>query len=279
LRDILVAKVTFDEADFDDALELAQAGGIGCIWRTGDYSTLVNVDVLPQASIRSTAETADCATSDDLPGWRCEIEHAQNGIRISGFFSLSPSFAKTKADEALDAVVAAFDSSATPAQSAPAPIPAADAWANPVDCPAIAAAVDVRSVFNATPGLEFYASGGDAFPSPARVELWGDTYGLGCTWGTNKELSAKQLASGMTQNFDITVLGGAAWAQDELEKKPTATDVQLDGLDRVIRTKTTYGYRFAVIDGPNLLRFGADAGDPGNAGEAAAAIVAFLDGQ
>jgi len=264
--------------------ELSQAGGFSCIWRTEDYSTLVNLDFLPRASITATSETASCETGDgevESSDWRCELEHEQSGIRVSGFLAIPGSEAEFTATAALAALSDQFDRRAAPDQAVPAPIPAADSWSNPVDCEALGAAVDLRPVFNNTPGFGWYAGGGDVFPSPARMELWGDSYALTCTWGTAKELSDKQLASGMRTGFSVQVYGGSAWAQQEVENETGATEVTMDGFDRVIRVKSGSGdtsrYGFAAVDGPNLLVFSSTTKKAGREGDAAALIAGYLD--
>lgn len=281
LRDILDAKVSLYESDLDEAIELSQSGGIGCIWRTSSYSTLVNVDLLPQGAIRSTAETAECV-KDEQEGpafWRCDVEHESGGIRMSGFLSVPGSFSKKKVNAALDSFVAGFDESATPEQAAPAPIPAATAWPNPTDCPALAESADLSAVFNDTPGFEQFNSGTDALPSPARLELWGESgAGWACSWATNRPLTEKQLASGMVTSFGVGIYGGAAWLQDDIDG---GTEVAIEGADRVVRVKhsTKYEtvYRYYVIDGPNLLTYLSDSRKLGNDAEAISLILESLD--
>ena len=281
LRDMLDAKVSLDQSDIDDAIEVTQSGGIGCVWRTGDYSTLVNVDLLPQATIVSTEETATC-TRDDEEGpafWRCEVEHQSAGIRLSGFFSVRGSVSKKRVNEALDSFVSQFDANATPEQAAPAPIPAADAWTNPVDCESLGEGVDLKSVFNDTPGFIQFDSGIDALPSPARIELWGGGgAGWACSWATNRTLTKKQLVSGMVMSFGVGIYGGAAWLHNEIDG---GTDVSIEGADRVIRVKqsTEYEtvYRYYVVDGPNLLTYQSGSNRLGNDSEAITLVLDYLD--
>jgi len=269
------------------AYELSQAGGINCIWRNDDYSALANFDLLPAASLSPTDESAECQESEEEnPGfWRCDVEHATNGIRISGFFLFPGAESTSAANAAVADVVSLFDESATPAQAAPVPIPAADAWTNPVDCEGLADAIDIAAIFNDTPGLDYYVGGTDAPPSPARVELWGDTFGLSCGWGTPEELTKNQLASGMTQSFSVFVLGGGAWAQDEEAEREGAVDIELGDFDRVIRSRvgtgeTGYegGYRYSIIDGPNFLQVFTPSTKLGNYETAIIEVADHLNG-
>ena len=239
-----------------------QHAGMHCSWGHSDYQGLVSLIVLPEAAVEYSASTG-CDVATEL-GSGCALEAAHNGMRISGgvFRADNDQAALASAQSSL---LELFAQRAEEASVVPVPLPAAGAWAWPVDCVAVGAAGD----FSAVPGLgaateSLRAGGGtDAYFAPADKALAGDYPVPYCL-----------LQSGEVFVYFIA-LGGSRWAEAQVTARPDATTIAVDGIDTVVLSPGWEGTRVDAFDGPNWVTFFVRHSS--NAGVLAQALVAALD--
>lgn len=245
------------------SLYVQQFGGIECAWGNANFETTVVVVALPEDAVTYHATSA-CDVSIESGQTGCALEAVHGGIRISG--------AVFRSDNDTSALISAqtelldlFAENATAANAAPLLLPAAGAWAWPLDCESVVAAGD----FSAVPGLGATVSGGqsggtDAYFPGAQIQLLGG-YGLPyCGVWTD------------AASVDFSALGGARWAEADVTALPGATVTVVEGIDVVVVSPTEWGMtRVDAFDGPNWVTFHVKHAS--NAGSMAQALVAALD--
>jgi len=242
---------------------VAQIGGLRCAWEGDAY---ILATLWPEAAaVESTPRGCGTQLADMDGDIHCDFDVTVNGTRIAGLAAFT-GLTKNQSTATLADVLAVFTASANAAEPVPLPIPAPESWSNPVSCSFLEPLVSDPTILNgAANPVVGGAPGRGAYYSPIELELRGilsDPMQTECTIYAKKPLTDKQRAKGLFDYLGIEVVGGAAWAQNDVEALSYATETTIEGADRafVVKESATSGYGtwFAVFDGPNYLSVRVD---------------------
>ena len=249
---------------------VAQVGGMNCTWSSEPF---ILASVVPEG-VASSYEPRGCGDLlADMGGdVHCDFDITVNATRFTGLVSFDGATLK-QANARLDKMLALFTSQAENAEPVPAPIPAPESWSNPTSCDSLETLVSDSTILNGSPNPRVGgAPGRGAYYTPVERELRGilsDPRQTECQIFTKGALSDKQIAKGMIGYLGIDIVGGAAWAQDDIAILPNATETTIDGADLAFLIDDTgsdgYGEWFAVFDGPNYLSVRVDDTTAGRA--------------
>jgi len=246
-----------------------QAGGLTCGWNDPDYSFGMTVTAAPVGSVATLEPPLVCGTGyvEFAPDLACGVESTANGIIVSGlawFGDGASSASKKKAKAAVTALTERIVENSTIEMSAPAPIPAADAWANPGNvfemnppsCTDLDAAITSSVFMGGSPRAEVICGsrGGDVYLTPIVQDLFGYETDELWTFGWYTERTKAQTNKGLLTSFDATILGGGAWMLDRIADEPGADEISIEGTDRAYRVVDDHNYvQIWAASGPNLV--------------------------
>ena len=259
-------------ADFDgvNSARVRVVGGLNCAWNSKNYEAGISLSAVPTQAAPVVSGPNDCGPGrlEGFDGHSCMFDFISSGIRFSGQVSTPTAAVSQQAHEQLLAVLREMAAE----QTAIAPIPAPNAWANPVDCEALQAAIAVDFLGPETKP-SYYMGGHDGYVTPIHLDLWQINSDRGsCSWESG-QLDA--------QGAYVTVepLGGAAFLEDELVASGDYMPLDLGGVGRGFERKDHTGTIF-VFDGPNVLEmYGTPSGedDSEKLGKIAQAVIAAMD--
>jgi hypothetical protein len=182
---------------------MRQLGGINCSWFSNKTSQLINFTLLPAGQLPTESTNELCGK--DQSGWSgCVVDVETEGIRISGSVGQTGGSKDTGiASDLVDLVATAAAGQGDVTGHAQGD----GDWPFPAACADIDAASGIAGDIQ-TPGTD---SGGSS--------VFGDVIDLRCDW-----------ASGI-----VEYRPGGAWAESMVADLEGATDIDVQGFDRVIR--------------------------------------------
>lgn len=239
---------------FDGTARLPVVGGLTCGWNDGTFESRAFFDAVPAAAAPTVTGANDCATGRDEGGaYLCEFDFVAGDIRFAGLIQ-ARSAKSTNA--ARDALIAQLTERAENADPVPLPIPAVDAWSNPVLCPALDAAL------------------ADDFLSPGTTAQLGSTRGSAYETPVYRDLVGIERGDALCQfsatgpesrGVDVIPIGGAAWVQDEVSPANGFEPIEIGGADSAfvhLPGQNERGVVIVVIDGPNAVWIRGDVDQP-----------------
>lgn len=237
---------------FDGSVRLPVEGGLSCGWSDGTFESRTFFDAVPAAAAPTVTGANDCGTGRDEGGaYLCEFDFVAGDIRFAGLIQATSTNAT---DAALDALLARLTERAEAAEPVPSPIPAADAWSNPVLCPALDAALANDFVSPGT-STRLDSTRGSAYLTPVYSDLVGLDKGYA--------LCAFRVPGDTTESVEVVAVGGAAWVKDEVSSAAGFEPIEIEGADSAFLHQSARNEREVVIvaiDGPNAvwMRFDVD---------------------
>ena len=256
IGDVLGETVTTEDTTANSGVEfaVAQAGGVSCNW-TGegdDGPRLISI-LLPAALLPPEMSlTPFCEGTEEGSGGRgnCNFELVSSGMWLSGILATGPGTVNNDARAAITALSDQFDANASTAAKFSASAAAPGLWPPmaQTDCGTLTASAPVTAALagsSITGVLEGWGGG------VSGLFVAGDAAELStCVWtGTT--------ADGQYADVGTDILPGAAWAQASVAQRPGAEEVDVAGLERVIRVPGELSTELHVFDGANWLQISA----------------------
>ena len=240
----------------------AQSGGLTCSWASSDYANGIVITVVPAALLPLTTAEACAKDPYDSAGVECAMEAESNETRLSGKVWFAKAGARNKTKTAK--LVSIFDEKAAATEPVPLPIANADSWSNPVECSILEPLLDNPTMLGGTGDLQIYqGNGSDVYFTPAEHVLYGfddKADQVACAFTTadpNRELTKAEIKAGKISEISFSLVGGAAWVEDELSGWDGAKKISIDGIDSAyLVTNGDESGTFecvVVFDGPNML--------------------------
>jgi len=252
--------------DITNRVLVDNAGGVSCNFRSADYGNNLVATIVPAGASVSAPVSCQDGTVNGDAGQTCTLTEVHDGILLSALVS-----APGKAGEAIaEKVMAEFTTTASPAQAAPVPIAADDAWVWPLDCAALAPDLALGSAYGNGAGYSGIAVGGsDAPTTPAERSLLNGQETMYCAFFPAG-------SDGTVDQISVHGFGGARWAESAVRELAGATVVEVDGLESVIQSPWQQGRtRIDVFDGVNWIS--TTSARPGDDYAALAVIIGELN--
>jgi hypothetical protein len=235
--------------------------GLRCSWgHQGGGNAGLYITLFP-AEVASYDAPSACGPAGDSDVPHCPVEAVVNGTRVSGTLWMVTESSRPLSN-AVDAFIELFTTRADNLVPAPVPIPAAGAWALPVDCVGIVAAGDFSQVAGLGASVVGdHVGGTDAYYPPAEAALWG-SFGLPFCSVTG------------TVDVVFVAMGGGRWFESTVAS--TATPFAIEGYESAYVSPGQLDLtKVDIFDGPNWLHF--QIRHTGNAKSLADALSAALD--
>ena len=253
-----------------------QVGGVGCVWSpSAGAEGYLQATVVPQKKLSKQLEAGITCFLQSDKTFICAIDFEANGYHLSANFTTANNATYDTANAMSVSLGEAFQAHAEARAKAVNPKSVKGSWPLDFTCADLGKKAKVGKALGNT-DLKIADGGGDVQVTAAETDLWGGRPFLRCYWATTEEST-----DGITQ-VTVAVLGGAAWAQQQIAVMPGAEEVEVEGAERAIIVTDPSGLGspngdLHVFDGVNWLVLSSDGAQPEELFPAVAGLIKGLD--